>query len=180
MPVRIRLQRHGKKNQPIYHIVVADGRAPRDGKFIEKLGVYNPMTNPATVTFDIDKAVQWMRNGAQPSDTVKSIFSHKGAMLKHHLLRGVDKGALTAEQAEAKFQAWIAEKENKLAKAHSDRQQKRRDDHKVRMEAEIKVKEAKAAQIQEKRIAATVAQTPAQEEVAAETEATPDVEKTEE
>ncbi|MBQ4377005.1 MAG: 30S ribosomal protein S16, partial [Bacteroidales bacterium] len=95
MPSRIRLQRHGKKNQPFYHIVVADGRAPRDGKFIEKLGTYNPLTKPAQIVLDIDRAVEWLKNGAQPSDTARRILSYKGAMLKRHLQIGVEKGAIT-------------------------------------------------------------------------------------
>lgn len=180
MPVRIRLQRYGKKGQPIYHIVVADGRAPRDGKFIEKLGTYNPMANPAEIILNVDKAVTWMRNGAQPSDTVRSILSRKGAMLKHHLLRGVDKGALTVEQAEAKFQAWVAEKETKVAKTISEKQQKSRDDNKERLAAETKVKEAKAAAIAQKKAAAEKASVQAEVvEEPAEDAATPEVAETE-
>jgi len=154
MPVRIRLQRHGKKGQPFYHIVVADGRAPRDGKFIEKLGTYNPMTNPATIAVDVDKAVKWMRNGAQPSDTVKTLLSHKGAMLKHHLLKGVDKGALTLEQAEAKFQTWVSEKETKLNAIALENKNEARNEAKKRLEAEAKVNEAKAKEVEAKKVAA--------------------------
>ena len=115
MPVRIRLQRHGKKGKPFYWIVAADSRSKRDGKFLEKLGTYNPNTNPATIDLNIDQAVQWIRNGAQPSDTARAILSYKGAMLKKHLLAGVDKGALTQEQAEAKFQKWLEEKDAKIS-----------------------------------------------------------------
>lgn len=161
MPVRIRLQRHGKKGAPFFHIVVADGRAPRDGKFIEKIGTYNPMTNPAEINLDIDKSVQWMRNGAQPSDTVRSLLSRQGAMMKHHLLKGVDKGALTAEQAEVKFQAWVAEKETKLHKASQEKDAKHRDALKSRLEAESKVKDAKAAAIAAKKSEALQAATAA-------------------
>lgn len=163
MPVRIRLQRHGKKGQPFYHIVVADGRAPRDGKFIEKLGTYNPMTSPATVSVDVDKAVRWMRNGAQPSDTVKTLLSHKGAMLKHHLLKGVDKGALTAEQAEAKFQAWISEKDSRIKSVAVAAKDEARNAQKKRLEAEAKVNEAKAKAVEAKRVAAEKAAAPAAE-----------------
>ena len=92
MPARIRLQRHGKKNQPFYHIVVADGRAPRDGKFIEKLGTYNPLTNPATIDLNFDRAVEWVKNGAQPSDTVRRILSYKGVLLRRHLQIGLARG----------------------------------------------------------------------------------------
>ncbi|MFT5847670.1 MAG: small subunit ribosomal protein S16 [Psychroserpens sp.] len=110
MPVKIRLQRHGKKGKPYYWIVAADARAKRDGKYLEKLGAYNPNTNPATVELDVDGAVQWLQNGAQPTDTARAILSYKGAMLKNHLAGGVAKGALTEEQAEEKFNAWLQEK----------------------------------------------------------------------
>ena len=102
MPVKIRLQRHGKKASAYYHIVIADGRAPRDGKFIEKLGTYNPNTNPATIDLNFDGAVKWLQNGAQPTDTCKAILSYKGVLYKHHLNKGVVKGALTQEAADAK------------------------------------------------------------------------------
>jgi small subunit ribosomal protein S16 len=110
MSVKIRLQRHGKKGKPFYSIVAADARAKRDGKFLEKLGTYNPNTNPATIELDVDGAVKWLQNGAQPTDTARTILSYKGAMLKNHLVGGVRKGALTEEQAEEKFQAWVSEK----------------------------------------------------------------------
>jgi small subunit ribosomal protein S16 len=110
MPVKIRLQRHGKQGKPYYWIVAADARAKRDGKYLEKLGAYNPNTNPATVELDVDSAVQWLQNGAQPTDTARAILSYKGAMLKNHLAGGVSKGALTEEQAEEKFNAWLQEK----------------------------------------------------------------------
>ena len=112
MPVKIRLQRHGKKGKPFYWIVAADSRAKRDGKYLEKLGVYNPNVNPAQIELNIDGSVQWLQNGAQPTDTARAILSYKGVMLKKHLAGGVAKGALTEEQAEEKFNAWLAEKEN--------------------------------------------------------------------
>ncbi|WP_338039243.1 30S ribosomal protein S16 [Maribacter litopenaei] len=111
MPVRIRLQRHGKKGKPFYWVVAADSRAKRDGKFLEKLGIYNPNTNPATIELDVDSSVKWLQNGAQPTDTAKAILSYKGVLLKRHLLGGVAKGALTEDQVEEKFNAWISEKE---------------------------------------------------------------------
>ena len=114
MPVKIRLQRHGKKGKPYYWIVAADARAKRDGKYLEKLGSYNPNTNPATVDLNVDGAVQWLQNGAQPTDTAKTLLSYKGALLKNHLAGGVRKGALTEEQAEEKFKAWLEEKEAKI------------------------------------------------------------------
>ena len=114
MPVKIRLQRHGKKGKPYYWIVAADARSKRDGKYLEKLGAYNPNTNPATVELDVDGAVQWLQNGAQPTDTARAILSYKGAMLKNHLAGGVAKGALTEEQAESKYNAWLEEKATKV------------------------------------------------------------------
>jgi small subunit ribosomal protein S16 len=115
MPVKIRLQRHGKKGKPFYWVVAADARATRDGKFLEKLGIYNPNTNPATIELDVDSSVKWLQNGAQPTDTAKAILSYRGVLLKHHLLGGVRKGALTEEQAEEKFNTWISEKEQAIA-----------------------------------------------------------------
>ena len=114
MPVKIRLQRHGKKGKPFYWIVAADARAKRDGKFLEKLGTYNPNVNPAIIDLNVDGAVQWLQNGAQPTDTARAILSYKGALLKNHLAGGVQKGALTEEQAEAKFNAWLEEKAAKI------------------------------------------------------------------
>ena len=115
MPVKIRLQRHGKKGKPFYWIVAADARSKRDGKFLEKLGIYNPNTNPATIDLNVDGAVKWLTNGAQPSDTAKRLLSYKGALLKHHLLGGLRKGALTEEQVAEKFNAWVAEKDAAVA-----------------------------------------------------------------
>lgn len=114
MAVKIRLQRHGKKDAAFFHIVVADGRAPRDGKYIEKLGVYNPNTNPATINLDFDGALNWMLNGAQPTDTCRAILSYKGVIYKKHLLGGLKKGALTEAQVETKFNKWVADKEGKV------------------------------------------------------------------
>ena len=114
MAVKIRLQRKGRKKRPFYHIVVADARAPRDGRFIEKLGVYNPMTSPATIDLDRDKAYDWLTKGAQPTDTVRAILRFKGVLYKKHLMRGVKKGALTVEEADAKYKEWIADKESKI------------------------------------------------------------------
>jgi small subunit ribosomal protein S16 len=114
MSVKIRLQRHGKKGKPFYWIVAADARSKRDGKFLEKIGTYNPNTNPATIDLKLDSAVQWLHNGAQPTDTARAILSYKGALLKHHLDGGVRKGALTQDQADAKLAAWIDEKAGKV------------------------------------------------------------------
>ncbi|HCY40381.1 MAG TPA: 30S ribosomal protein S16 [Prolixibacteraceae bacterium] len=114
MPAKIRLQRHGRKRYAYYHIVIADSRAPRDGRNIERIGSYNPNTNPATIDLDFDKALDWLSKGAQPTDTVRAIFSYKGVLYKKHLLGGVAKGAFTAEEAETKFDAWVTEKANKV------------------------------------------------------------------
>lgn len=158
MPTKIRLQRKGKKGHPFYHIVIADGRAPRDGKYIEKLGTYNPMTKPATINVDIDGAVKWLQKGAQPSDTVRAILTYKGVMYKKHLLGGVTKGAFTAEEAETRFAAWVAEKEAKInnaSKAHQDNLAKQKADA---LEAEAKVNEARAAEIAKRKADAIEAQ----------------------
>jgi small subunit ribosomal protein S16 len=114
MPVRIRLQRHGKKGKPFYWIVAADARSKRDGRYLEKLGVYNPNTNPATVEIDLDSSVKWLENGAQPSDTARTLLSYRGVLLKHHLNGGVKKGALTQEDADNKLAAWLDEKQSKI------------------------------------------------------------------
>ena len=115
MPVKIRLQRHGKKGKPFYWIVAADARAKRDGKFLEKLGTYNPNVNPAEINLNVDGAVQWLNNGAQPTDTARAILSYKGVMLKKHLMGGVRKGALTEEQADEKFNQWLEEKAQRIS-----------------------------------------------------------------
>jgi small subunit ribosomal protein S16 len=145
MSVKIRLQRHGKKGNPFYWIIAADARAKRDGRYLEKLGIYNPNTNPATIELNLDGAVQWLQNGAQPTDTARAILSYKGAMYKNHLLGGVRKGALTEEQADEKFNAWMSQKEGSvqgkvedLAKAEADAKAKA-------FEAEKAVNEARAA-----------------------------------
>lgn len=114
MPVKIRLQRHGKKGKPFYWIVAADSRAPRDGKYLEKLGTYNPNVNPAIIDLNVDGSVKWLQNGAQPTDTARAILSYKGVLMKKHLMGGVAKGALTEEQAEEKFQAWLEEKAGRI------------------------------------------------------------------
>ena len=114
MPVKLRLQRHGKKGKPFYWIVAADTRSKRDGRFLEKIGTYNPNVNPADINLNIDSAVKWLKNGAQPTDTARAILSYKGVLLKKHLAEGVRKGAITEDQAEKKFQAWVKEKESKI------------------------------------------------------------------
>ncbi len=130
MPVKIRLQRHGRRKRPFYHVVIADVRAPRDGKFIEKIGTYNPMTVPATIDIDRDKAYEWLMNGAQPTDTVRAMLRFKGVMYKKHLQRGVAKGALTQEKADELLKDWIDAKEAKISARAAKDKQERLDYHK--------------------------------------------------
>lgn len=151
MPTRIRLQRKGKKNQPFYHVVVADGRAPRDGKFIEKLGTYNPMTSPASIDLDFDRALYWVKVGAQPSETVRSILSTQGVMMKYHLIKGIDKGALTMEQVEEKFAAWLKGKADKIEAEKKNKDLSKKDLNKLRLEEERKVNEARAQDLAKKK-----------------------------
>jgi small subunit ribosomal protein S16 len=155
MSVKIRLQRHGKKGKPFYWVVAADARSKRDGKFLEKIGTYNPNTNPATIDLNIEKAATWLFNGAQPTDTARAILSYTGALLKHHLDGGVRKGALTQEQADAKLATWLEEKAGKvdakksgLSKAEADAKAKA---FKAEQEANAKriAAQAEAAKVEE-------------------------------
>ena len=168
MPAKIRLQRHGKKGQPFYHIVVADSRAPRDGKFIEKIGTYNPLTNPAQINIKFDRALYWYSVGAQPTDTARSLLSKTGVMMKYHLMRGVQKGAMTEEQAEIKFQNWMKEKEAKAAGIVKANEEKARGEKKSRLDAEKQVNEARAAEIAKRKLAEMEARKAAEAEAAAE------------
>ncbi|MCM8569389.1 30S ribosomal protein S16 [Gramella jeungdoensis] len=157
MPVKIRLQRHGKKGKPFFWIVAADSRAKRDGKFLEKLGIYNPNTNPATIELDVDGAVTWLQNGAQPTDTARAILSYKGALLKKHLAVGVKKGALTEEQAEEKFKAWLEEKEGKIDSKKESLEKAKEEEKAKALEAEKAAnakREAEAKEAEEAEAAA--------------------------
>ena len=145
MPVKLRLQRHGKKGKPFYWIVAADTRSKRDGRFLEKLGTYNPNSNPAQIELNVQSAVQWLQNGAQPTDTARAILSHQGVLLKKHLAVGVSKGALTEEQAEEKFQAWTAEKQAKIEAKKSDIQKAKEAQQAKALAAEKAVNEARIA-----------------------------------
>jgi len=147
MATKIRLQRHGKKGKPFYHIIVADARAPRDGRFIERLGSYNPNTNPATIDINFDKTLDWVNNGAQPTDTCRAILSYKGVLYKKHLQGGVQKGALTEEQAEAKFQAWLDQKEGKITGKKTGLVSAKEEARKAALAAEAKKKQDRAAAI---------------------------------
>jgi small subunit ribosomal protein S16 len=167
MPVKIRLQRHGKKGKPFYWVVAADARAKRDGKFLEKLGIYNPNTNPATIELDVDSSVKWLQNGAQPTDTAKAILSYRGVLLKHHLLGGVRKGALTEEQAEEKFNTWVSEKEEAIASKVGGLDKEKADARAAALKAEKEVNEKRAAEA----AAAALPETPEGENAEEEVEA---------
>ncbi len=152
MPVKIRLARRGRKKRPIYDVVVADARAPRDGRFIEKLGSYNPNTNPATININTDKALDWVMKGAQPTDTVRAMLSYKGVLLRKHLQVGVLKGAITQEEADKRFEAWLQEKDAKIQGKNDQLSQAKADDASKRLAAEAKVKEERAAAIAKKNV----------------------------
>ncbi|CAM4174318.1 30S ribosomal protein S16 [Gillisia hiemivivida] len=157
MPVKIRLQRHGKKGKPFYWIIAADTRAKRDGKYLEKIGIYNPNTNPATIELDVDGAVKWLQNGAQPTDTARAILSYKGALLKTHLAGGVRKGALTEEQAEEKFKTWLDEKEGSVSSKEESLTKAQEDAKNKALDAEKEVNAKRMAASAEAETAATEA-----------------------
>jgi small subunit ribosomal protein S16 len=150
MAVKIRLARRGRKKLALYDVVIADARSPRDGKFIEKIGTYNPATNPASIILDESKAFDWLMKGAQPTDTVKAMLSYRGVMLKKHLQIGVAKGAITQEQADSKLADWQTAKESKIQSKKDNLSKVKQDAAKARKEAETKVKEARAEAIRKK------------------------------
>jgi small subunit ribosomal protein S16 len=163
MPAKIRLQRHGKKGRPFFHIVVADSRAPRDGRFIERIGSYNPISNPATIDLNIEKATEWIMNGAQPTDTTRAILSYKGVLYRVHLNKGVAKGALTQEQADAKFSAWMEANTNKIENKKSRLASEKSKTATSRLAAETKANEARAEARKLKEAEALLAATPVEE-----------------
>ncbi|MBR6055142.1 MAG: 30S ribosomal protein S16 [Bacteroidales bacterium] len=171
MAVKIRLQRHGKKNFAFFHIVVADSRAPRDGRFIEQIGSYNPNTNPATIILDADKALAWLNVGAQPTLTARRILSYEGVLLRKHLQGGVAKGALTQEQADAKFAAWKAAQDAKIGSKISGLKNEAIEKAKAAKAAEAKVNEARAEALAKKKAEAEEAARVAEAEEAAAEEA---------
>lgn len=182
MPVKIRLQRHGKKGKPYFWIIAADSRAKRDGKFLEKLGSYNPTTNPAQIELDVDSAVKWLQNGAQPTDTARAILSYKGALMKNHLAGGVRKGALTEEQAEAKFNEWVESKTGSIDHKKATLSEAKEKEKAEKLAAEKAVSDKRAADAaaaaapaeeatEEAEVETEAAET-ASEETPAETEAT--------
>ncbi len=171
MATKIRLQRHGRKKRPFYHIVVADTRAPRDGRFIEKIGTYNPTTNPATIDLDVNKATEWLLKGAEVTDTAGAILSYKGAKYKKHLQVGVNKGSISQEDADKKFAEWLAEKDGKV-QSKLDTLSKAADEKRAAaLKAETEKKEARAAKIAERLAAEEAANAPAEEAPSEEAEA---------
>lgn len=165
MSVKIRLARRGRKKQAIYDVVVADARAPRDGRFIEKLGTYNPNTNPASININNERALTWLLNGAQPTDTVKAMLSYRGVMLKKHLQIGVLKGAISQEQADAKFNAWLSEKDTKIEGKKDQLATAKADARKSALAAETAKNQARIDAIKAREAAAVAAAAPAVEEV---------------
>lgn len=174
MATKMRLQRFGKKGQAYFHIVIADGRAPRDGRFIEKIGVYNPITKPADIQLDFDRALYWAKTGAEPTETVAAILRYTGVAYMHHLLKGVAKGAMTEEQAQAKFEEWKTTKAAKIETAKKDLSQKAKTEDKKRLEAEMKVNQAKAEALAKKLAAEAKAAAGTPEETEATEEAAPE------
>lgn len=163
MATKIRLQRHGRKGKPFFHIVVADSRAKRDGRFIEKLGTYNPITNPATVELNVDSAVKWLMTGAEPTNTAKALLSYKGAYMKKHLLGGVAKGAFSQEEAEKRFAAWLEAKDAKIQAKKDGLSAEATAAKLAALEAEKAVNEARAKAAQEAEAAAQAEETTAEE-----------------
>ena len=175
MPVKMRLQRHGRKSYAYYHIVIADSKAPRDGKFIERIGSYNPNTNPATVNLKFDRALYWLQTGAQPTDTVRNILSWEGVLMKNHLLGGVKKGAFSETEAEKRFEAWKADKDSKITKTKDQLAAEKKDAAKARLDAEVAANKAKAAEVAKKKAEAIATE---QEAVSEETPATEEASET--
>ena len=157
MATKIRLQRHGRKGYAFYHVVVADSRAPRDGKYVERLGSYNPNTNPATIDLNFERALYWVQVGAQPTDTARNILSEKGVYMKKHLLGGVKKGAFSMEEADKKFDAWMKEKESKNQAKINANASKKQENAKKRLEAEQAANKVKADALAQKRAEAAAA-----------------------
>jgi small subunit ribosomal protein S16 len=172
MATKIRLQRHGRKGYAFYHIVIADSRAPRDGKFIERIGSYNPNTNPATIDLNFERALYWLQVGAQPTDTTRNILSGEGVLLKKHLLGGVKKGAFTEAEAEKKFEAWLATKQTAVRAEISKIDESKRAEAKAKLDAEKAVNKAKADELAKKKAEASIAAKKAAAEAAGATETT--------
>ncbi len=170
MSVKIRLARKGRKKQAYYHVVVADSRSPRDGRFIEKIGIYNPLTDPATIDINFEKALGWLQNGAQPTDTCRAILKYKGVMMKKHLMEGVRKGAFDEAEADRRFNEWLKGKEEKIELKKSGLEKKGEELRKKKLEAEKAIKEARAEELA-KKAAALAAEAEAAAKAAAAAEA---------
>ena len=177
MAVKIRLAKKGRKKLAYYHIVVADSRSPRDGRYIEKIGTYNPATDPATIELDFNKALDWLQNGAQPTDTCRAILSYKGVLLKKHLLEGVKKGAFDEAEADKRFNEWMKQNEEKIDSKKSKLEKAQDDDKESRIDAEKRINEARAAKLA-KKTAALAAKAEAGEKAEAQTEQEPVAEET--
>lgn len=173
MATKIRLQRHGHKDYAFYPIVIADSRAPRDGKFIERIGSYNPNTNPATISLDFERALYWVNNGAQPTDTVRNILSREGVMLMKHLQGGVKKGAFTEEEAQRRFEAWKKQKDSSIESLKNKLVEAKNNDKKARLEAEAAVNKAKAEAVAKKKAELAAAKAAEEAEANAPAEETP-------
>ena len=177
MAVKIRLAKKGRKKLAYYHIVVADSRSPRDGRYIEKIGIYNPITDPATIELDFNRALDWLQNGAQPTDTCRAILSYKGVLLKKHLLEGVKKGAFDEAEADKRFNEWMKQNEEKIDSKKSKLEKAQDDDKESRIDAEKRINEARAAKLA-KKTAALAAKAEAGEKAEAQTEQEPVAEET--
>ena len=177
MPTKIRLQRHGRKGYAYYHIVIADSRAPRDGKFIERIGSYNPNTNPATIDLKFERALYWLTTGAQPTDTTRNILSSEGVLMKKHLLEGAKKGAFDVVEADKRFDAWKASKESNLVKTKEQLAADKQTAAKARLAAEVEVNKAKAAELAKKKAEAIAAAAEAEVAVEAVPEEAPATEE---
>ena len=164
MATRIRLQRHGRKGYAFYHVVVADSRAPRDGKFIERIGSYNPNTNPATIDLNFERALHWLQVGALPTDTTRMILSREGVCLKKHLLEGVKKGAFDEAAAEAKFQEWLTKKKMSLQAVINKEREVKKATAKTLLDAEKEVNNAKSAALSKKKAELAVSAAPKEAE----------------
>ena len=171
MATRLRLQRRGRKNFPFYQIIVADSRAPRDGKYIERIGSYNPNTNPATITLDFERALHWLQTGAEPSDTVRNILSREGVLMKKHLLGGVKKGAFTEEEANRRYDEWMANKDKTIESVKKAEEEKQRAEDKARLDAEKKANQDRADELAKKKADEIAALEAEKAEKAAEREA---------
>lgn len=177
MPVKVRLQRHGKKGKPFFQLVAADSRSKRDGRYIERLGTYNPNHDPAIIDIDFDRCLYWVEKGAQPTDTVRAILSYKGVLMRDHLNRGVKKGALTQEQADAKFEKWLEEKAAKIDAKKQKLTKAEKDAKAAALKAEAEVNEKRRAEIEARNAEASAEEQKSEEETSTEESEAPAAEE---